>query len=145
MKFLIDGNVILDVLQNREPYVTDSLAVWNMCEEGKIIGYISSLTFANIVYILRKELNAEKIENLYHSLAKIFRIVDFRATDAAEAASLRWKDYEDAVQTMTASRLNLDAIITRNIADFSSSLIPAITPEEVVNADMADVGGADNE
>ena len=57
MKLLIDSNVIIDVLNNREPFYNTSSVIWNYCETNeKINGYISTLTFANVVYIVRKKI-----------------------------------------------------------------------------------------
>ena len=58
MRLLIDANIILDVLQKREPHYTDSSIVWKICETGQADGFISSLTVANLVYVMRKELDA---------------------------------------------------------------------------------------
>lgn len=51
MKLLIDANILLDVLQNRKPYVQVSSIIWKLCETEKVKGYVSALTFANLVYI----------------------------------------------------------------------------------------------
>ena len=32
MRLLIDGNIILDVLQKRDPHYVDSSKVWKICE-----------------------------------------------------------------------------------------------------------------
>ena len=61
MVLLIDTNVILDVLANRTDFVKDSSMVWKLCETDRAKGYVSALTIANVVYILRKELDPEKI------------------------------------------------------------------------------------
>ena len=50
MVLLIDANIILDVLLNRQEFVKDSSMVWKLCETGKAKGYVSALTFANLVY-----------------------------------------------------------------------------------------------
>ena len=57
----IDTNIVLDILYNRKPFVIDSLNVFRLCETKKTEGYISILFIANIIYILRKELNNNKI------------------------------------------------------------------------------------
>ena len=43
MRLLIDGNVVLDVLQSREPHVAESSKVWKLCETEQAEGYISAL------------------------------------------------------------------------------------------------------
>ena len=60
MRLLIDANVILDVLQNREPHVKDSSVIWKLCETRQAEGFISALTFANLVYIMRRQVSAVK-------------------------------------------------------------------------------------
>ncbi|MDO4277148.1 MAG: PIN domain-containing protein, partial [Eubacteriales bacterium] len=56
MRVFIDANILLDVLQNREPFVKDSATIWKLCETERLEGYVSVLTFSNLVYIMRKEL-----------------------------------------------------------------------------------------
>ena len=48
------------------------------------------------------------------------------------AAELNWKDFEDAVQSVTAERVHADYIITRNVRDFSRSRVIAFTPTELL-------------
>ena len=99
MKVLIDTNIILDVLCNRKDFVEDSEKVFKLCEVKKITGYISALSITNIVYIMRKELDMEKIGQILERLSLIFEIVDLRADDLKRAGKLDFKDYEDAVQS----------------------------------------------
>lgn len=132
MKLLIDANILLDVLQNREPFVKESSVIWKLCETGKAEGFVSSLTFANLVYIMRKELDPATIEDILQKLGLIFRSADLKASDITDAAKLHWDDFEDAVQSVTAMRIGADYIITRNIRDFSKSRITAFTPAELI-------------
>jgi len=132
MKLLIDANILLDVLQAREPYVRDSAVIWKLCETEQATGFVSALTFANLVYIMRKELDAEKINDVLQKLSLIFTFADFTAADMAKAAELNWSDFEDAVQSTTAERVSADYIITRNVKDFSASKVTAFTPAELL-------------
>ena len=72
MRLLIDANILLDVLQKREPYYKDSSAVWKLCETEQAKGYVSVLTFANLVYVMRRELTPSKIEEILEMLTLIF-------------------------------------------------------------------------
>ena len=130
MRLLIDGNIILDVLQNRQPHVEDSSKVWKLCETRQAEGYVSALTFSNLVYIMRKELTPEKINEVLKSLGLIFQFADLTAADMTKAAELQWDDYEDALQSVTAERIRADYIITRNVKDFRRSKVVAFTPTE---------------
>ena len=132
MVLLIDANVILDVLLNRPDFVKDSAMIWKLCETEQMKGYVSALTFANLVYIMRKQLDPEKIEDVFHKLNLIFEFADFSVSDLTHAAELNWKDFEDAVQSVTAERIHADYIITRNVRDFSKSRVMAFTPSELL-------------
>lgn len=132
MKILIDTNVILDVLCNRKNFAEDSLKVFKYCETNQITGYISALSIPNIVYIMRKELDNSRIKEILTILTSIFTVVDLRQTDLTKAADLEFPDYEDAVQSVCASRTKVNYIITRNIKDFRNSAVPAIKPSELL-------------
>ena len=132
MVLLIDANIILDVLLNRPEFVKDSSMIWKLCETEQLKGYVSALTFANLVYIMRKQLTPEKIEEVFLKLNLIFEFVDFSASDIAKATELGWKDFEDAIQSVTASKIHADYIITRNVRDFIKSKVIAFTPTELL-------------
>ena len=132
MVLLIDANIILDVLLNRPEFVKDSALIWKLCETERAKGYVSALAFANIVYIMRKQLDPEKINEVYQKLSLIFEFADFSVSDLTHATELNWKDFEDAVQSVTAERIHADYIITRNVRDFTQSRVMAFTPSELL-------------
>ena len=132
MRFLIDANIVLDVLQKREPYWKDSSVIWKLCETEQIEGYISTLTFANLMYVMRRELDPAQIRDVLDKLRLIFRFADFTAADLEKAADMGWEDFEDAIQAATAERIMADSIITRNVRDFRNSKVIAFTPSEYI-------------
>ena len=88
MVLLIDANIVLDVLLNRPEFVKESSLVWKLCETEQAKGYISALTFANLVYIMRKQLTPEKIEDVLQRLGLIFEFADLTSADVSKAAAL---------------------------------------------------------
>ena len=132
MRLLIDANVILDVLQNRKPHVKDSSIIWKLCETRQAEGFISALTFANLVYIMRNELNPGQIEEVLEKLSLIFTFTELSPSDLTSAAHRQWDDFEDALQSVTAERIHADYIVTRNVRDFLKSKITALTPSELL-------------
>lgn len=132
MKVLVDTNVILDVLCNRKEFVADSLRVFQCCETQNITGYISALSIPNIVYIMRKELDPERIKEILHTLTMVFSVVELRESDLLKAAELPFDDYEDAIQSVCATRVSADYIVTRNGKDFVNSPILAVAPGELL-------------
>lgn len=133
MKVLIDTNIILDVLCKRPAFYEDSAKIFKLCEVKKISGVISALSVPNIMYILRKELDADKTREVLDSLMLIFSVADLKADDLKKAADMRFKDYEDAIQSACATRIKANYIVTRNIKDFSESKVTAIKPAELLD------------
>lgn len=132
MKLLIDANVILDVLQAREPHLQYSALVWKLCETGVVEGVVSALSFANIVYVMRNRLTPQTVEAVLKQLSLIFTFADLKQSDLSKAASLQWKDYEDGIQYAIAGRIGADAIITRNTDDYPATSLPILTPAEFI-------------
>jgi predicted nucleic acid-binding protein len=54
MRVLLDTNVLLDVLLKRDPWVTESSAVWQAHDEGQIVGHVMACAIADIFYIARR-------------------------------------------------------------------------------------------
>ena len=130
MKLMIDTNVLLDVLLDRKPYADDSAMIWRLCEAEETEGCISYLSFANMVYVLRKKINKESIMHMITDLSLIFKFEALEQGDLYTAAGCLWDDFEDAIQFATAVRINADYIITRNKKDYQGSTVPVMTPKE---------------
>lgn len=84
--------------------------------------------FPNIVYIMRKELGPNRIKESLQILTMVFSVVELWEVDLLKAAELSFSDYEDAIQSLCATRVNADYIVTRNEKDFTNSPVPAISP-----------------
>ena len=113
MRVLLDTNIILDFLLDREPFFSDADTVLQTIRSGQVEGFITATTLTNIFYIARK-IKKTVIAKQYVSiiLATLEVIpVDRPILEAALASNL--SDFEDAVQEACAMRENLDAIVTR--------------------------------
>ena len=133
MKVFVDTNVILDVLCNRKEFVIDSSKILRLCELRIIDGYISALSIPNIVYIMRKELDSNKIKEILGKLFLTFSVVELNANDIKHAAGMDYTDFEDALQSACAKRIKADYIITRDMKHFTNSQVVAISPSSFLN------------
>lgn len=106
--------------------------IWKLCETEQAKGYISTLTYANMMYVMRKQLTPEQIEEVFRKLNLIFEFADFSPAVLERAVNMKWKDFEDAVQSATAESIHADYIITRNLKDFTQSRVMAFTPTELL-------------
>ena len=134
MVLLVDTNIILDVLLSRPEFVKDSSMIWKLCETEQAKGYLSTLTYANMMYVMRKQLTPDQIEDVFRKLNLIFEFADFSPAVLERAVAMKWKDFEDAVQYFTALQSNCSVIITRNGKDFKNATIPIMTAEEYLSS-----------
>lgn len=132
MRVLIDTNIILDLLCNREGFAEDASRLFKLCETKLIEGYVSALSIPNIVYIMRKELDAKRIQTILRTISSIVSIADLKGGDMLKAASLPIHDFEEALQSVCAARIRASYIITRNLKDFENSKVSAIKPGELL-------------
>ena len=129
-RVLLDINVILDVLQKREPHYEAAAKVLSLCADGKIKGYVSATSFGTLHYLLSKSIGKAKSMIALKKIRAITSVasIDGEAIDLAIAST--FSDFEDAIQYYCAIRNGLDQIITRNKKDFSKAKLIVSTPEE---------------
>ena len=133
MKIMIDTNIVLDVLLEREPFYKHSRAILEMCEKRKIYGFISASSATDIFYLVRKALSST--EKAYDALGEILNIVKILTVtndDVNKAFLQKAKDFEDCLLATCAKSNNCDAIITRNKKDFLDFGITLFSPEELI-------------
>lgn len=130
MRILVDTNVLIDVVTMREPFLADSVKIFELCQEKVVIGAIAAHSISNMSYILRKDFSRDKLREIFLNLFEVFRVeaVDFSKL-LATVADENFSDFEDCLQVQCAKSFRADYIVTRNVKDFSASKIPAVTPE----------------
>jgi predicted nucleic acid-binding protein len=130
MKVMLDLNVVLDVVQRREPFYTASATVLSQAVEGQIVGCLPGHALTTLHYITAKHAGPEEAGTLIDWLLAHLEIVPQDRASFARARSLDFGDFEDAALASAAQAAGCEAIVTRNVADFSASPVPAATPEE---------------
>jgi predicted nucleic acid-binding protein len=133
VKVLVDTNVVLDVFLKQEPFYKDSTVILHLANCGKVNAFLAVVSMTNIFYILQR--NRKNFSDIYYCLDELsdfFQVVPVTKITIASALALRWNDFEDAVQFISAKESNADFIITRNKADYRASDIPIMTPTEFI-------------
>ena len=133
MKILIDTNVVLDLLLQREPFATSAIALFEQIERGNLAGYIAATTITNIFYIIRKTEGREVAIAAIHRLLIGLQFCAVDRQTVTTALTLGLKDFEDSIQLACATIAQLDAIVTRDRKDFIGSTLPVYSPTEILN------------
>jgi predicted nucleic acid-binding protein len=129
MKVLFDTNVVLDVLLNRSPWVTESAGVWRANDEGRLTGYLVASTLTDIFYVARRLTNLDTARRSVHICLDTFEICPVDRQTLEQAQTISGNDFEDNLQIACATIAKLDVIVTRDVNGFKSSIIPALTPQ----------------
>ena len=131
MRLLIDTNIILDVLFEREGLFEESKAVLKLCETGKIDGYITASSLTDLFYIIKKHLHStEKTYDVLGQILNIVKILPVTTEDVNKAFLRREKDFEDTLQATCALTNKCEGIVTRNVKDFERMGLKILTPGE---------------
>lgn len=133
MRIMIDTNIIIDLLLEREPFVNDSSKLLSLCEEHKIDGYISASSITDIFYLVRKYTHStEKAYKAIGKVLEIAKICSVTNNDVLTAYQKKAKDFEDCLVAVCAKSIKCDYIITRNKKDFENFGIPILSPVEIL-------------
>jgi len=129
-KVLIDTNVVIDLLAQREPFFNSTSRLFTLASKKLITAYVSSFTLVTTHFIVSRELTEAETRKVIKKFKTITNVLDLKSGYIDLALDSDFKDFEDAIQYHTAMANNLDAIITRNKRDFKKSRIPVYTTEE---------------
>ena len=127
---MLDLNILLDVVQRREPFYEASAAVLTMALEGSVRAFLPAHVFTTLYYIVRKALGKETAETTVDRLLSGLEVAPSRKAELRRARSLKMVDFEDAVVACAAEAAGCTWIVTRNEEDFSDSPVKTITPAE---------------
>jgi len=131
VKILLDLNVLLDVIQEREPHYAASAEILSRVAWGELEGAVPGHALTTIYYVVSKYGGQEIADRAVDWLLGELEIVAEERELFLRARSLAMKDFEDAVVASAAEHAHCDYVVTRNVEDFGGSPIPAITPREL--------------
>lgn len=133
-RILIDTNVLLDYLLERDPFFEAAKEVILSCINGKAKGCIAAHSIPNMFFILRKDYDAKERREILLNLCKIFDVEGIDKTKLiAGLENENFSDFEDCLQMECAKSYKADYIVTRNVSDYETSEVKAIMPKDYVS------------
>ncbi|MCM1267585.1 MAG: PIN domain-containing protein [Bacteroidales bacterium] len=130
MVVLIDTNVILDYLAEREGFFDNAQEIMEICAKGQAQGYVAFHSLPNIWFILRKKPDHIRREML-KQVCTLLTVVSTGHDEVVNAVeTVDFKDFEDCLQDKCAVEVKADYIVTRNAADYKCAATKVITPIE---------------
>jgi predicted nucleic acid-binding protein len=133
MKILIDTNIILDFLLQRDPFFQDAERLFQAISQDRIVGYVTATTLTDIFYIARRQTQSlEKARQAVLETLIVMAVCPVDRDVLESALSSNCADFEDAVQIFSAVAQGLDAIVTRDPQGFVDSPLLTLTVRDLL-------------
>lgn len=133
MRVLLDTDVVLDYVLEREPFVHAASELLELIAQGACDGYVSGVTPVNVFHLGRKLKGAAETRRVIGELFALVRVCPIGDRVVRAALALSFADYEDAVQHECAAAAGMDAIVTRNLGDYKNARLPVYSPTDLIN------------
>ena len=127
MRIMLDTNIVIDILEKREPFFANSYLVLLNALENGVLCMMPVSAATDIAYILRK---SGDFKDKLLKLSYMISMTNVTADDFNEAVKSDMPDFEDALLAACAKRNKADCLVTRNAKDFAKSPVRAITPKQ---------------
>lgn len=128
-RLFLDTNIVVDVLERREPFYRDAVRLFTMAYNKQVQLIVSPITYTTASFLLRKH-GPEGVRNLLSNFRQLSRVATANERTVDDSLASRFTDFEDAMQYYTALHAKADVIITRNCKDFTASKLPVMTATE---------------
>lgn len=131
-RFLVDLNVVLDVLLDRHPHVEAAAGLWAAIELGDAEGLIAAHSVTTLHYLAGRSLGKAFAKRCVSDVLSVFSVAPVDVRVIERALTLRLTDFEDAVCAAAASAAGCGGIVTRDRRGFKGAPLPALTPGEAL-------------
>ena len=129
---LIDLNIILDVLQKREPFYETSAGLLAIAETGRVQAYVAAHSITTLFYLIQKGKSSAEARAIITNLLQFIKIAPIEQSTIEQALNLDYHDFEDAVQMISAVQCKADCLVTRNVKDYQPALLPVMQPVDIL-------------
>ena len=127
MKLLLDTNILLDCMMDRQPFAADARKLLILGALGEVDLWMSPSQFTDAFYLLTeggKPRLAESVKLRLLKVKRLARICTLGEYDIENALESSWPDFEDACLYQCAQYLPAAANNTRKQSLFARPSIP---------------------
>ena len=129
-KLFVDSDIVLDLLGARQPHYKYAGELFSLADENSIKLYVSSLTFANVNYILSKQISAGQARKMLLKFKTLVNVLSVNDKIIELSLASDFHDFEDAIQYNTAIENGITTLLTRNLRDFKKAEIAILTAQQ---------------
>lgn len=124
MRVLLDLNVILDVLLDREPHAEAAAALWAAIEAGEAEGRLSAHAVTTLHYLASRARGRAFGEQCVRDVTSIFHVSPVDGAVVSRALALGFADFKDAVTAAAGEADGCAVIVSRDAGGFRNAPLP---------------------
>ena len=114
MTVLLDTNIIMDALQERQPFDIEAKEILLRSQNREFSCCFTANAAADIFYLYSKARGIKTARAAFDFLLATYKVVSVTHEDCIAAMSLSIEDFEDALVVQCAQKANADYIVTRD-------------------------------
>ena len=131
MTVLLDTNVIMDALQERQPFDAEAKEILLRAQNGEFSCCFTANAATDIFYLYRKARDLQSARQVLDFLLKTYKVVSVTHEDCISALSVLIEDFEDAIVSACANRAGADYIVSRDVQFLrDNSPVKVIAPND---------------
>jgi len=131
MTVILDTNIIMDALQERQPFDAEAKEILLRAQNAEFTCYFTANTATDIFYLYRRARDLKSARQVLDFLLATYKIVSVTHEDCVNAMAVPIEDFEDALVSACAKKVEADYIISRD-EEFllGDSPVKVIKPKE---------------
>jgi predicted nucleic acid-binding protein len=133
-RFLVDLNIVLDVLLERIPHAEAAGTVWACVETRMAEGFLAAHHVTTLHYLVERARDLAAAAACVEGVLSVFRVAPVDEAVLRAASALSWPDFEDAITAAAAGACGCHAIVTRDARGFRGARLPVLAATEAVAA-----------
>lgn len=147
LTLFLDTNVIVDAFIPRERFSREAGLLFFMaeCEDARLHWSTSMVT--DLFYIAKRgtgqdghAIQRKMADLMFGPNARNIFLHTLSDDDVRDALARSWPDFEDCIVSVCAESVGADYIVTKDARGFERSLVPAISPSELLEKVKREAG-----
>lgn len=134
MRVLLDTNIIMDALQERQPFDIAAKKILLLGQTGKIDCHFTANAATDIFFLYSKARSKKEANTALEFLLNTYNVVPINREDWLKALTLPNEDFEDSLVEVCAKNVKADYIISRDemFAKIATE-VKIIKPDEFIS------------
>jgi len=126
---LLDTNIIMDALQERQPFDIEAKEILLRAQNAEFACYFTANAVTDIFYLYSRARDLKSARQVLGFLLATYKIVSVTHEDCVNAMDIPIDDFEDALVASCAKKIEADYIISRD-----EKFLRGSSPVKVIDA-----------